>query len=228
MIGKNLRAYVQCRAHPPNRNREIVDFLPKSSGFAQNGRPMRSALTDRPRIGKNLLRTCSLKQQGRAVAWPCWTSKNWAKYKKGTVPGGTWASPSSVEFAKLKIKRQLARKLVDLGHQGGAMCKFWGLGAVDLVSTKNRKFHLGYPKKVDQIYQNYSVKIQNWACRTLPALAIHRTESDLGRFLPILGRIGRSVRAALIGWPLWTGSNWNREIHAFFKKSRCRAIPPTS
>ena len=45
---------------------------------------------------------------------------------------------------------QDARKGIDFRHQGGAMCKFWGLGTVDLVSTKNRKFHENF-KILDSI-----------------------------------------------------------------------------
>ena len=47
---------------------------------------------------------------------------------------------SPIEFAKLKIKRQSARKGLDFRHPGETMCEVWGLGTVDLVSTKNRKF----------------------------------------------------------------------------------------
>ena len=62
-------------------------------------------------------------------------------------PGVLEPPPSPIKFAKLKIKRQSARKGFNLGHAGGAMCKVWGHGTVELVSTKNRKFHDGYPKK---------------------------------------------------------------------------------
>ena len=69
------------------------------------------------------------------------------KYKKDTVPPVLEPPPSPIKIAKLKIKRQSARKGLDLGHAGGAMCQFWGLGTVDLVSTKNRKFRFPEPKK---------------------------------------------------------------------------------
>ena len=45
-------------------------------------------------------------------------------------------------------------------------------------------------------------------------------ESKKWRFSAIFGRPGRFVRATLIRRPLWTGSNRNRKIVAFFTKSK--------
>ena len=52
-IDKNHLQAQHCRAKSPNRNREIVHFSPKSSGFIQSRLPMSLALTDQPKNDKN-------------------------------------------------------------------------------------------------------------------------------------------------------------------------------
>ena len=62
------------------------------------------------------------------------------------------------------------------------------------------------------------------ACRP----CFFRNESEKWRFLRFFRCHRWFVRAGPIRAPRWTGSNRNRKIHAFFKKSRCRAISATS
>ena len=89
----------------------------------------------------------------------------------------------------LNKKPQDAREGIDLGHPGGAIYQFSGHGTVELVCTKNRKFHLPEPKKSINLSQNLTKKYENENAERLPPLqstVMSQIDGDSCRFLVAL------------------------------------------